>query len=119
MMALVRRNMSQHLTKHHNNVIILMHLLVFMKIQTKMLGPGPKIARGIFVRFEQNLNFLSRFFRSTVSKARFDKDREMVVGPSQGDRRRVMTKLMGVFRDLWVRVYKVRILMQREGGHNM
>jgi hypothetical protein len=30
MMALVRRNM-EHLTGHHNKVVILMHLLVFYK----------------------------------------------------------------------------------------
>jgi hypothetical protein len=29
MMALARRNMQERLTKHHNKVIILMHLLVF------------------------------------------------------------------------------------------
>jgi hypothetical protein len=29
MMALVRRNMQERLTRHHNKVIILMHLLVF------------------------------------------------------------------------------------------
>jgi hypothetical protein len=29
MMVLVRRNMKERLTKHHNKVVILMHLLVF------------------------------------------------------------------------------------------
>jgi hypothetical protein len=39
----VHRNMLERLTKHHNKVIILMHLLVFMKIYTKRLGPATKI----------------------------------------------------------------------------
>jgi hypothetical protein len=29
MMALVRQNMYERLTKHHNKVVILMHLLIF------------------------------------------------------------------------------------------
>jgi hypothetical protein len=37
MMALVRRNMYERLTKHHNKVIILMHLLVFCADMTKYL----------------------------------------------------------------------------------
>jgi hypothetical protein len=50
MMALVRRNMWKRLTKHHNKVLILTHLLIFM--YTKMLGPAIKIHFYVTVLFK-------------------------------------------------------------------
>jgi hypothetical protein len=38
MMALVRRNMYERLTKHHNKVVILVHLLVFYKDISELVG---------------------------------------------------------------------------------
>jgi hypothetical protein len=42
MMALVRRNMWEGLTKHHDKVVILMILLVFYEDYPKMLGTVTK-----------------------------------------------------------------------------